>query len=132
MLLPVAVLVFLILGALAVDYSSAWSAERELSSAAGAAANDAVSRSIDLDRLYATGEVRLLADVAARVAEASVQRAGLDRLDARVTAVQVTGLTVQVTVRGRAHYLFSHAVPGGPEGVDVEVTSVVTAKVPGS
>ncbi len=130
LLLPVAVLVFLILGALAVDFTSAWSAERELSGAAAAAANDAVSRSIDLDHLYATGEVRLLPEVAVAVAEQSVAGAGLDRLEARITAVQVSGVTVRVTVRGRAHYLFAHAVPGGPEGVDVEAEAVVTGRVP--
>jgi Flp pilus assembly protein TadG len=128
LLLPAAVLVFLMLGAIAVDFSSAWSAERELANAAAGAANDAVSRAIDLDHLYATGELRLLPDEARFVAERSVDGAGLGRLEASVTEVEVTGLTVRVTVRGRAHYLFGPAVPGGPEGVDVEASASVTAR----
>lgn len=130
LLLPVAALIFLILGALAVDFSSAWSASRQLSEAAAGAANDAASRAIDLDELYATGELRLLPDQARQVAEQSVRGAGLDRLDATVTDVEVQGLTVTVTVRGRAHYVFGRAVPGGPEGADVSATAAVTAEVP--
>jgi hypothetical protein len=130
LLLPAAVLIFLILGAVAVDLSSAWSAERELSSAAAAAANDAASRALDLDLLYATGDLRLVPGEARLVAEASVASAGLQRLDARVTEVAVDGLTVRVTVAGRAHHLFARAVPGGPEGVDVAATATVTAEAP--
>jgi Flp pilus assembly protein TadG len=130
LLLPAAVMIFLILGALAVDFTQAWSAERELANAAAAAANDAASRAVDLDYLYATGELRLLADKARFVAERSVAAAGLDRLDATVVDVEVVGLTVRVTVRGRAHYLFGPAVPGGPEGADVEASASVMATVP--
>jgi hypothetical protein len=130
LLLPAAVLVFLMLGAIAVDFTSAWSAERELANAAAAAANDAASRAIDLDLLYASGELRLLADEARVVAERSVAGAGLQRLDAEVVEVEVSGLTVRVTVHGRAHYLFGSAVPGGPEGADVEASATVTAEVP--
>jgi Flp pilus assembly protein TadG len=129
-LLPAAVLVFLILGALAVDFTAAWSAERELANAAAAAANDAAARAIDVDYLYASGELRLVPDDARRVAERSVAAAGLDRLEATVTEVEVSGLTVRVTVRGRAHYLFGPAVPGGPEGADVEASAAVSARVP--
>jgi Flp pilus assembly protein TadG len=130
MLMPAAVLVFLILGALCVDFGSVYSAKRELSNAAAAAANDAASRAIDLEHFYRTGEVRLLPDTARSVAIASVAAKGLDRLDARVTAVEVdaTGDHVVVTVAGRAHYLFAKAVPGGPDGQDVESSSTARAR----
>lgn len=130
LLLPAAVLVFLVLGGLAVDFTAAWSAERELAGAAAAAANDAASRAVDLDHLYATGELRLQPDEARLVAERSVAGAGLHRLGATVAEVEVTGLTVRVTVRGRARHLFAGAVPGGPEGVDVEASATVTAEEP--
>src|SRR5438552_3809411 len=55
MLMPAAVLVFLVLGALCVDFGSAYDAQRELASAATAAANDAAGRAIDVELLYTTG-----------------------------------------------------------------------------
>lgn len=127
MLMPVAVLVFLILGALSVDFGAVYASQRELANAAAAAANDAAGQAIDLDRLYATGEVALLADRARQVAERSVAAKGLERLSARVTDVVVDGARVTVTVRGRARYLFAKAVPGGPEGTDVETSSEAEA-----
>lgn len=131
LLLPAAVLVFLILGGLAVDFTSAWAAERALANAAAAAANDAASRAVDLETFYGTGELRLLAGEAGVVAERSVAGAGLERLEAEVVGTEVTGLTVRVTVRGRARYLFGSAVPGGADGAEVEATATVTAREPG-
>ena len=128
MLLPAAVLVFVILGALAVDYGSVWADQRELANAAEAAANDAATRAVDVEHWYRTAEVRLVAARAWTVAEASVRAKGLDRLDAEVIDVQVDGDRVTVTVRGRAHHLFAKAVPGGPEGQDVTATSEAEAR----
>ena len=87
------------------------------------------SQAIDLDRFYGSGELRLRADVARRVAERSVAAMGLERLDAAVDAVVVgsDGRTVTVVVRGRARYLFAKAIPGGPDGMDVTVSSTAHA-----
>jgi Flp pilus assembly protein TadG len=126
-LLPAAVLVFLVLGALAVDFAHAWSAERQMANAAAAAANDVASRAIDLDLLYETGELRLRPDRAASIAADSLARQGVDRLSAVVTSVEVDGGTVVVTVAGWSPYLFAAAVPGGPDGVAVEATARATA-----
>jgi Flp pilus assembly protein TadG len=128
LLLPAAVLVFLILGALCVDFGMAYSAERQLSNAAAAAANDAATQAVDLDHLYATGDVRLRPERASQVATASVAAKRLERLDAAVGSVEVDGNLVRVTVTGRAHYIFAKAVPGGPEGVDVEASAAVDAR----
>ena len=123
MLMPAAVLVFLVLGALCVDYGGAFVASRQLNNAAAAAANDAAVRALDLQHYYDTGEVRLLRDRAFAVAEASVAAKGLDHLDAVVEDVQVVGTTVTVLVRGRASYLFARAVPGGADGIDVRASA---------
>lgn len=72
--MPAAVLVFLVLGALAVDAAAVFLAQRYLANAASAAANDAASQAVDLDRFYADGSVRLLALDAQRVAAAAVDR----------------------------------------------------------
>jgi Flp pilus assembly protein TadG len=128
-LMPAAVLVLLVLGALCVDHGSVYAATRELNDAAAAAANDAAVEALDVDRFYANGEVGLLEDRAWVVARRSVAAKGLDRLDAVVTDVRVdpSGKGVTVTVRGRARYLFAKAVPGGSDGIDVEASSSADA-----
>jgi uncharacterized membrane protein len=129
MLMPAAVLVFLVLGALCVDFGSTFTSKRELSNAAAAAANDAASQSIDLDRYYASGELRLRIDVARSVARRSLASMGLDRMAPEVEDVRIgtDGLTVTVVLRGRAHFLFAKALPGGLDGMDVRATSTAHA-----
>ena len=125
MLMPAAVLVFLVLGALAVDYGSVFACHRDLANAAAAAANDAATQALDIDYFYETGELRLVADRAWEVAEGSIASRGLDRLHARVVDVRIGdgGTSVIVTVQGRARYLFAKAVPGGSDGLDVTASS---------
>ena len=134
MLMPAAVLIFLVLGAICVDFGGAYLAQRELSNAAAAAANDAASQAIDLPYFYETGEVRLLESVARRIAERSVEAKGLDRLDAHVVDVVISadGTRVQVVVAGRSSYLFAIAVPGGRDHVDIETSSEAEAAEIGS
>jgi Flp pilus assembly protein TadG len=74
--MPVAVLVFLVFGALCVDFGSTFSSKRELSNAAAGAANDVASKALDLDQFYESGEIVLRADLARRVAERSVAAMG--------------------------------------------------------
>lgn len=119
MLMPAAVLVFLVLGALCVDYGAVFVAERDLSNAAAAAANDAAAQAIDLERFYRTGELVVDRSRATEVARASVTAKGLDHLEPVVEDVQVVGATVTVTVAGRARHLFAGAVPGGSDHVEV-------------
>ena len=134
MLMPAAALIFLVLGAICVDYGGAYLAQRELSNAAAAAANDAASQAIDLPHLYDTGEIRLIESVARRIAERSVESKGLDRLNAHVTDVVISadGKRVQVVVAGRSRYLFAVAVPGGRDHVDLETSSEAEAAEIGS
>jgi Flp pilus assembly protein TadG len=129
MLMPAAVLIFLVLGALCVDFGGAFLAQRELENAAAAAANDAATQAIDLPHLYASGEVRLSGDVARRVAERSVAAKGLGRLDAYVEDVQITGngTRVLVVVGGRSRYIFAKAVPGGRDHIDLTTSSEAEA-----
>ena len=130
MLMPAAVLVFLVLGAIAVDFAVAFLAEREVSNAAAAAANDAAGAALDRDRFYDDGVVRLDAARATSVGRSAVAAAGLDDLDDVDVRVQVSpgAPVVTVTVSARARYLFATALPGGPDGVDVEATATATAE----
>ena len=130
MLMPAAVLVFVVLGAIAVDFAVAFLGEREVSNAAAAAANDAAGAALDADRFYADGAVRLDPERAASVGRAAVAGAGLDDLDD--VAVRVRDAAdepeVTVTVSARARYVFAKALPGGPDGVDVEATATAIAE----
>jgi Flp pilus assembly protein TadG len=125
MLMPAAVLVFMILGALAVDYGGTFVAHRDLANAAAAAANDAATQSLDLSLFYETGEIRLVPERAWAIAEQSLAARGLDRLNAEVSDVRIEdgGTSVVVTIRGHAKYVFAKAVPGGREGIDVTASS---------
>lgn len=127
MLLPAAVLIFLVLGALCVDYGGIYLAKRELTDAAAAAASDAATRALDLDLLYSTGEVRLVPTLADEVARRSLAAKGLDRLDPQVEGVDVDGTAVTVRVRGRARHLFARAVPGGADEQEVVATGTAEA-----
>ena len=71
MLMPAAVLVLVVLGAVAVDFSIAFLGERELANAASAAANDAAAAAIDEPLFRETGRVVLDCGRANEVAQAS-------------------------------------------------------------
>jgi Flp pilus assembly protein TadG len=130
MLMPAAVLVFVVLGAIAVDFAVAFLAEREVSNAAAAAANDAAGAALDEDRFYADGAVRLDRERAVAVGRAAVSAAGLDDLDDVDVQVRVVAdaPVVTVTVSARARYVFAPALPGGPDGIEVEATATATAE----
>ena len=129
-LMPVAVLVFLVLGAIAVDFVVVFLGEREVANAAAAAANDVATVAVDRDRFYADGAVRLEPSVAEAVAAQSVAAAGLDHLDDVTSDVSVSfdGPVVTVTVAARVPYIFAKAVPGGPQDAPVSATAVATAE----
>ncbi len=127
-LMPAAVLVFLVLGALAVDSAAVFLAQRQLANAASAAANDAATQAVDLDLFYAGGSVRLVPGDAQRVAVATVRRLGLDHLSEVRPVVTVRGDVVEVTVTARAHQIFAPAVPGGADTVAVAATAVAQGR----
>lgn len=130
-LMPVAALVFVILGALALDATVLFMAERELAGAAAAAANDAVTAAIDEEAFYATGCVAVAPDEAADVVRRSVaaKRLGDGGIDLSPPDVEVVdGSRVTVTLRGRAPHVFTKALPGGPASTAVAATATATAR----
>lgn len=130
-LMPVAALIFIILGALAVDATVLFLAERELAGAAAAAANDAATRAIDQDIFYADGRIVVDEVLAAKVAAASVAAKQLDRsgFDVEPPDVQVVGGDrVTVTLTGQAPYIFSKALPGGPDTAVISAVATATAE----
>lgn len=120
-LMPAAVLVLMILGAISVDFSVAYLARRQVQDAAVAAANDAAGAGLDQARLRTgDGQLGLDPDVATRTAIAAANASVSEPV--RLTAppiVVVEGNRVTVTLEGEAGYVFSGAVPGAPKRVHV-------------
>lgn len=125
-LMPAAVLIFLMLGVLAVDAAAVFLVQRQLANAAVAAANDAVA-AVDVDEFYGGGSFRLDRLRVQRVVDETVQRLGLDRLDRLEAVAVVDGDTVEVTIAARVDHIFSGAVPGAPPTADVAATAVADA-----
>jgi hypothetical protein len=135
MLMPAAVLVVIILGAIAVDLSIVHLGEREASAAASAAVNDAVTEGVDQDRLYATGAYALDPGAVAetiRVSLAAQEQSGRDLevvAGPTLTDSDGDGATDTVTIRVRmtVDYLFARSIPGAPEHTTVEAEATATA-----
>lgn len=127
-LMPVAVLVFIVLGSLAVDASLAFLGEREVSNLAAAVANDAATQGIDVVRYYGTGELVIDPVRVREVADAALARSGLDHLEGLTIETDVIGDSVVVHVRAQVRSLFSRALPGGLELREVAASAQATAE----
>lgn len=112
MLMPAAVVIVLLLGAISVDSAITYLGQRQARNIAFDAANDAAGVGIDLDALRATGEAVYDADRVSEVAHAAVDGSGADQV--RLVDVQIdpeggVRVTVEVTIR----HLFVQAFGGG-------------------
>jgi Flp pilus assembly protein TadG len=135
MLMPAAVLVLIVLGAVAVDAAIVFMAQRELQSATAAAANDAAVAALREDRFYGCGDLALTVGQARSVAEAAFSARAADTVDVVGSpGIAVTGtgpgapVEVTVTAVGRVQMLFAPAVAGLGER-EVTASSTATAEV---
>ncbi len=120
LLFPAAVLVVLILGSLAVDTALVHLRQRELVDAADAAASDAATLAIDLDRYRRTGDLQLDPTRAERAVHGALAARGvLDDLTAPPSIRLVDATTIEVTLTGRAPHLLASVVPGAPRSVRI-------------
>ena len=129
-LMPAAVMILLVLGAIAVDFAQVFLAERELAIATAAAAGDAAALAVD-DPLEGAGEVRLDPERAERaVADSFARRRPpyIRGLDVRVEVAG--GHRVRVTATGRVDHIFARGIPGVPHQANVQATSVATTARP--
>lgn len=132
MLVPAAVLVLVILGAVAIDFSVAFLGQRELTSAAAAAANDAAT-AIAQGRFYqgggttAPGEVVIDPDRAGRVVDQALAARAPQGVRMDGVSVDPSGGQVCVVLRGRVDYLFAKAIPGMPHQATVQGRASATA-----
>jgi hypothetical protein len=116
MLMPAAVLVFVVLGAFCVDFAAIHLGQRELVTAAQGAANDAAAAGFDESAFYGGGSVTLDPVLARRAAEASLAE---NAPEADIVGFSVTGSVVEVELTLDVDTVFSKALPGGPDTVEV-------------
>ncbi len=128
MLVPAGVLVMVVLGSIALDFSIAFMAERVLAAAAAAAANDAAG-AIDEARFRRTGEIRLDAREARAAALAALRRRS-SAFDLDPT-IRIRGRQVEVVLRSRARFVFARAIPGAPRSTAIEARAEATAETRG-
>lgn len=108
MLMPVAVLIVLLLGAIAVDSAIVYLGQRQARNVAFDAANDAAGAGLDLDAARTSGEIVYDPDRVRAIAAQAVAAAGIDDLEL-VSAVP-DGDGVVVTVRRTVAHLFVQAL----------------------
>lgn len=128
MLMPAAVMIVMVLGAITVDLSVVRLGQRELIAAAGDAANDAVTIGLDESALRAGDGYRLDPDrVRDAVDDALAAKGILADLAEPPSITLDDDSTVTVRLARRVPHLFAKALPGAPD--DQLVRATVTATV---
>jgi hypothetical protein len=128
MLMPAAVLIVMVLGAIAVDLSVVRMGQRELIAVAGDAANDAVTIGLDEGALRSGRGYHLDAERVEDAVAATLAAKGiLDDLAEPPTVTIDGDTTVTVQLARRVPHLFAKALPGAPD--DELVRATVTARV---
>ena len=119
MLMPAAVLIVLVLGAITVDLTVVRLGQRELIAAAGDAANDAATYGLDESALRAGRGYVIDAARAEAAVLASLDAKGLlDRLATPPAVTIADDGTVEVRLVRAVPYVFAKALPG----IDHEIT----------
>ena len=128
MLVPAAVLVLVILGAIAVDSASVFLGRRQLNNFTTAAANDAASAALDPSAFY-NGD-RIVIDAVRAKAIVGTLETRLPHLlhDVRTT-VEVRGNQVTVTATATVEYIFARAIPGVAHASVVRSSTTASARV---
>ncbi|MBI2708689.1 MAG: hypothetical protein HYX34_03220 [Actinobacteria bacterium] len=120
--MPAAVLVVVILGAIALDFTVVYEAQRELVAAAQGAANDAAGASVDQDTFFRTGTIVLDEAELRRVVAASLARRGI-RTTGPPEVRRVGERQLEVRVQQRVELIFARGVPGAAGAMTVTATA---------
>ena len=108
MLMPAAVLIVLLLGAIAVDSAIVYLGQRQAYDVAFDAANDAAGAGFDLEEARTSGDIVYDPDRVQAIAEEAVAAAGI--ADLELVAARADGAGVVVTVRRTVRHLFVQAL----------------------
>lgn len=126
MLMPAAVLIMLLLGAIAVDSAIVYLGQRQAYNVAFDAANDAAGAGFDLHVVRTSGEIVYDPARVEALAAQAVTAAGIDDLEL-VSAVP-DGAAVVVTVRRTVKHLFVQAL-GDPASDVLTISARVEGEV---
>jgi hypothetical protein len=132
MLMPAAVLVLVVLGAICVDSAVLFLGEREVANASDAAAESVAARLVDEDWYRATGEVRLVCDRERVLAVATASfdaRAPSWLDDAHLDVVDCAGATVTIRATATVGFVFAKALPGARDRGTASATGSAIAEV---
>ena len=128
-LMPAAVLIVLLLGAIAVDLTIVHLRQQQAIDAAASAANDAVTGGLDRDALRAGHGYRLDPARVDAAVDRSIDAQGLaDQLAAPPEITETAPDTITVVITLRADYLFARALPDMPPNTTVRGTATATAQ----
>ena len=130
MLMPAAVLVLLVLGAIAVDSAVVFLAQRDLANRTAAAANDIAGAATSDATFYGEGRVVVDAGEARRyVAAAFAPALRPEGYASWSPELRVVGdRTVEVSATAEVRYVFATAIPGVRHTATVTARSVATAR----
>jgi hypothetical protein len=124
LLFPAAFLIVLVLGAIAIDAAAAFLRQRELATAAAAAANDGIALAVEGS--LARGDEQIEIDpvvLQSSILESLDRRGVLDTLTEPPIIRVVAADRVEVMLVGRADYVIAPALPGGRDGTTVRATA---------
>jgi len=124
MLMPAAVLIMFVLGAIAVDLTALRVGQRDLQAALTDAANDAVAGALDESLLRAGGGYRVDRSAAWMIAMGAIDTRGAlrDVVDGPHITVADDG-SITITASRRVPHIFGRALPGVPEHEVVRATA---------
>jgi hypothetical protein len=128
-LMPAAVLIVLLLGAVAVDLTVVHLRQQQAIDAAASAANDAVAYGLDEGALRSGHGYRLDPDRVRTAVDESIAAQGLtSSLAAPPRITEPAPDEVKVVLVLRADYLFARSLPGVPHSTMVQGTATATAE----
>ncbi len=132
LLVPAAVLVLIVLGAIAVDSAVVFLGQRELGSAVAAAANDAAGAAFADAPFYEGGRVEIDVARAREVAAASLAARAPRGLEfTGPPEVAVVGRQLCVTARARVNRVFAPGIPGAARVATLTAHVAATLAEPG-
>ncbi len=128
-LMPAAMLIVLLLGAIAVDLTIVHLRQQQAIEAAASAANDAVTGGLDQTALRAGHGYHLDPAQVDAAVDRSIDAQGLaDQLAAPPQITEPTANSITVVLTLRAEYLFARALPGTPHSTTVRGTATATVQ----
>jgi hypothetical protein len=126
MLMPAGVLIVLLLGSIAFDFSLVYLRQRQAQNVAVGAANDAATAGVDQELLRRVGVYEIDDVDATQVALDSIERSDIADI-VTIDEIRVAGNEVTVELTVEIEYVFARALPFAPSSRTVAVQATAIA-----